>query len=110
MREIFLVCGASAFLAACVGSGPDPAMKALTSHTVECIVAGAQTIAPKPVDLDTAAFAVLAGCRDQIRAEKAAFFAVGGPAWIEESVQAWGNVEGQMLTRARTEVAVARTK
>jgi hypothetical protein len=110
MREVALVCCMGTFLAGCLGSGPDPAMKALTSHTVECFVAEAHRIAPKPVDLDTAAYAVLAACKDQISAERVAVFAVGGPEWVEESAKAWASIQDQMLNRARTEVAAARTK
>jgi hypothetical protein len=100
-------------LAGCGGKA-DPGVvsagvSAAPSPVAQCIVTQAKAIAPKSVDLETAAYAVVGACNHVINAERASLLA-RYPGFGAEVRAAYSETEAAQLSRARREVAFNRTR
>jgi hypothetical protein len=100
-------------LAGCVGKSEPGIVSAgvssAPSPVLQCIISQAKTIAPKPVDLETAAYAVLGACNHIISAERSSLLAKY-PGFGAEVRAAYSETEAAQLSRARREVALNRTR
>lgn len=110
MRAAVVVLACALGLAACGGPRQaDPQLSAATSAARDCILAEAERVAPKPVDLETAAQATVAGCAQAIAADRAALMAKY-PGYEDVARAAYAEKEAGYLTLARRTIALARTK
>lgn len=70
---------------------------------------GEKVIAPKPVDLETAGYAVIAECRDEINAHRSAILAKF-PGYGDFIRAQYAELDSAQLDRARKEIALNRTQ
>jgi hypothetical protein len=94
----------------CCGS-PEQKLEraALSSTASSCIHREAGKVAPKSVDLNTAAMAVLARCNTELQAEEEAFIRRCPPGFRDDAREQFTRVRTARLEQSLKEIAVART-
>jgi hypothetical protein len=117
-----LILGLPAFLpSAAMGGGPlddlvkknveETAVETYHARIAKCIDAEAKRVAPKSIDLETAAYAVIGGCRSEIDAAETAYGAAFSDPDDKREIEVNAAArEAIRWHKARELVAVARSQ
>jgi len=108
MRFIVVIAMA-VFLTSCRSKEGDARAEINRNATSECIQREAASVASKQVDIDTAAYSVIAMCSSFINVERQALIS-DYPGYRDEVEVSFRKVEAVRFDQARSAVAIARTR